>query len=287
MAQEFHRVQGNPRIDVLEGGEYAVDDTWEAFDYATLSLALADILPAQGSTFTIAPYNTATLRTHTVERRQDTDVWVVNLHYETVLYKTEKNSGSQPEEDISGWTYNFNDNGIIKPIESLNKGTGDTAKKYLKKWNYDLVSFEEDDNEPSWWDTYGSDPTKPEVMTAEVSRQYKWVRDDVEVPVEKSGIKWKYLKRRTKPGVDDYITSAPTVIAQRAYLSDDYAEWLSTASFYADMVGRIGAPTEKFGLESGSWLITSVATNNSAGSKYIYVTVNYTWAEAWDTEIYE
>lgn len=278
---ETHRPQGYPRIDAQKNGEYAVDDAVEGTEYSTMALFVTAAVPAANTAFGLTPYTSAKLKTYKVERRSDTDIWLAYLHYETAGYAAEKASGDQPEETVGSWLSHLEDSGLVMPLAAADGTITPTA--YLKKWDFDLYS--NSTTVPAFFGTANG----THMMTDAEAQNYQWAQQEVERPTDQGILtRWHPVGRRTKPGVTDFITSAPLIVETKNWLAQAAgaeAAWISAVTAFTGKVGRTAAPNQNFGLSTGEFIIRAVSSSNSG--KYLSLTVSYQWSKiAWDNDLY-
>jgi len=306
MAEEIHRPQGYPRMEQTYESK-TVTDALEGTGYADIDSFIND-LPSLGDSFSFSnAFSTCTLKKVSPAYRNDTNIFVAELVYD------DSNSPTISEAKyIEKWS--FSNTGITKRIEealndsdaaALNSSnaysytfTGITPGTYYKKWNNDLYTSSNASSSnittgEQIYDKAGFYNIGTSMVTGDPDGLFEEYFQIVESPAEikthtwqlgDTGRQWRLHKGRTKPGVTDFIVSAPTVVRARTYKDKSDAE--TACSSVSSWVGSKHTPSETYGISGGEWLVTEVTADFADKAYSSFVSIKYVWANVWDSDLY-
>ncbi len=148
---------------------------------------------------------------------------------------------------------------------------------YLMNWNYQLYQYKtigESGQIPTWWET-----AKTMIDASGVNQldEYAWAKSKPAGGT--SDADWIWVADPTKPGVETYLHSAPT-ITENAWCKTEQA-----ASKILATNNHILQPDVTFGAPPGEWLVNGVELGE--GEKQLQVTRNFLWSEKWDEDLYD
>lgn len=305
---ESHRPQGYPKCRDAEEDKKSVSDRSEGTGYADLATFIAT-LPAIGDAFTfVTGYSTCTLKSRIAEYRDDTNIFVATLEYDNEPLQRQ-DPDEESEEVFSKTFYSLDNSGVTKPIteafgEDTNvSGTVTTPMTYKYAWDHGLATshflsaaFEtEDDAAIAEFNKLALVEDDPDfklygdnAFTASYRpfQQLSEIPRDAYVDGQSTG-NWRIIAAPLKPGVTDFLVSAPRITMRVQYKLPSTG--IGVASTWADQVGKKAAgayePDENFGLLK-EWLITSVTFEESDVPYGSVLSVTWTGADTVDTDLY-
>ena len=195
-------------------------------------------------------------------------VWQCELRY---AGGSDGSAISNPDEQKYGEkSCQVNVSILCMPLES--------RKNYRANWNHYLASKPDVTAVPAWWGT-AADP----LLTGEDAENYAWIKSTGEIPVDsKTGKRWNLLCKPQKPGVDGYDLATYSIRETARYQTPARA-----GKMIRNMMNKIGAPVETFGITGGNWKCDACEVSWNGRCWVATRTWTLSGGESWDMDLYE
>jgi hypothetical protein len=260
----LNHAQGYPRSDLRPDGGLEITDQLYGTDAEMDGMPqIGDGHPLSANCYLIKKSN---LHPSEGGASAEAQMWYVDLLY---------------GEDSPGFQYSVEQSPLQKPIEFATTNLCKTA--YHWNWKYHLAAKHGVSAVPSWWDT----AVVGTLISDTDAQSYRWIAHEAELPVDPTDrVPWYILKRRTKPGTDEFLMGNTVVKAQAWYANTENYEtardlWNIGAAYCAVPGDTCGLPNT-----ARHWLVLPEMTAGRDGYYWTLIVKFMHSPQEWDADLY-